>query len=228
MALVRSLALKISDAVVRNASPGSKEWAEGVAREVAFVTGDWAALGWALGSVRVLFDRREAPMGSLAEVSSVAQRFTEAANGAHCLWWPMLQGPQYVWMYFDATSRPQRVGCALVTFCSVTAAIFLLAERRRLKEQMTDEVYLNVLACALFYKAELERRCSRLWIQSAVVVCYCMGMVLAERGGIRAHTVLAGIIGTLCLLAVPLALQARRNNRRRLERLDILLAGTES
>ena len=54
MTLVRRVAGKISRAVVRYASPGCKEWAEGLAREAEFVQGDWAALWWALGSTKVL------------------------------------------------------------------------------------------------------------------------------------------------------------------------------
>jgi hypothetical protein len=225
MTLLRRQALNISSAVVDYASAGSKEWAEGLAREVAFIEGDWAALGWAIGSTRVLFDRREAPMASLAEVPSVAQKFTEAARSGAGLWIPILQGPDYLWRYFDTISRSERVGCALVVFGSVTAGIFWLVQRRRLQRQMTDEVYLNVLACARFYKAELERRSSRLSVPLGVLVCYCVGVVLAERGGAPAHPVFAGTMGTLCVVVIPLALQIRRNNRRRLDRLDALLSG---
>lgn len=44
MTLIRKLAIKISNEVVIWASPGSKEWAEGLAREVTFIESDWAAL----------------------------------------------------------------------------------------------------------------------------------------------------------------------------------------
>ena len=54
MTLLRRVAVWISNGVVRRASPGAKEWAEATAHEVEFIEGDWAALGWALGSVRVL------------------------------------------------------------------------------------------------------------------------------------------------------------------------------
>lgn len=37
MTALRSLAVRISAAVVRWASPGRKEWAEGLARELAFI-----------------------------------------------------------------------------------------------------------------------------------------------------------------------------------------------
>jgi hypothetical protein len=73
MTLLRGLALKISNAVVKYASSGCREWAEGVAREVEFVQGDWAALGWAIGSMRLLLDRREATVCSMGEAVARAQ-----------------------------------------------------------------------------------------------------------------------------------------------------------
>ena len=68
MTLVRKLALSISSRVVRWASPGCKEWAEAQSHELAFIPSDWAALRWALGSTRVLLDRRPARIGSRSEL----------------------------------------------------------------------------------------------------------------------------------------------------------------
>jgi hypothetical protein len=79
---MRKLALKISHLVVRYASPGSKEWAEGLAREVAFIENDWSALAWEFGSTKLLLDYREAPIGSLADVPSAAQKLSSPCAGA--------------------------------------------------------------------------------------------------------------------------------------------------
>jgi len=75
MSLVRRKALEISSWVTWLASPGCKEWAEGLEREVAFIQSDWRALAWAIGSVRVVMDRRETPFGSLAEVPAAAKKY---------------------------------------------------------------------------------------------------------------------------------------------------------
>ena len=64
MSPIRRLAVRILETVVRWASPGCREWAEGLAREVEFIGSDWDALGWAIGSLRVVLDRRQAPIGS--------------------------------------------------------------------------------------------------------------------------------------------------------------------
>ncbi len=66
--------------VVRWASPGCKEWAEGLEREAAVIENDWAALGWAIGSTRVLLDRRPAALTSLDEVPAIAQKLVEMAR----------------------------------------------------------------------------------------------------------------------------------------------------
>jgi len=86
MTLLRKLALKISGRVVRYASSGCKDWAEALAAEVAFIRNDWAALGWALGSIRVVFDRREAPIASFAEVPAAAQKFVDKSRRGLGLW----------------------------------------------------------------------------------------------------------------------------------------------
>ncbi len=75
MTPLRRAAVRIAGFVVRHASSGCREWADGVAREVEFVEGDWAALGWALGSLRVLADWSEAPVRSLDEAEEKARQF---------------------------------------------------------------------------------------------------------------------------------------------------------
>ena len=67
MTFIRRKALEISSWVTWLASPGRKEWAEGSERETAVIESDLAALRWALGSMCILLDRREAPMISLDE-----------------------------------------------------------------------------------------------------------------------------------------------------------------
>jgi hypothetical protein len=68
MNLVRSMAVGISHRIVRSAAPGCKIWAEGLAREVEFIASDWRALAWAIGSARMLLDRRGSPATLRKEV----------------------------------------------------------------------------------------------------------------------------------------------------------------
>ena len=226
MTPIRGLALKISNTVVRYASPGCKEWAEGLAREVAFVEGDWAALVWALGSVRVLFDYREAPIASLADVPNAALKFVELMGNSFLgLLTVIVSSPFYVWKFFYAKNWLERAGCALVVFCSIAAGIFWLIERRRLKEPSND-IYDNIVACALYYKTELERRCSTLPIHISIVFGWLIGTMLDARGGLYFHAVFSAIIVLLGLATAPLILSSQRTIRKRLERLNALLAET--
>ena len=71
MTLLRKLALQIADAVAYYAAPGTKDWVEATAREIAFIPGDWSALAWALGSTRVVFQRNPDPEAAPAEFNTL-------------------------------------------------------------------------------------------------------------------------------------------------------------
>ncbi len=225
MTLTRKLALKISDAVARHASPGAKEWAQGLAREVAFIPSDWSALAWALGSTRVLLDYREAPIGSLTEVPAAAQKFVESARNVASagLVFPIFMVPQLLWEFFYARSSPERTGCALAVLCATSAGIFMLVELRRLKGQLSRNLYDDAVACALFYKAELERHLFSQLIALSVLFGWIVGVMLASHGGFYFPSFIGMAFGMVFVL-FGLAVHARRVNRRRMERLDALLA----
>jgi hypothetical protein len=226
MTLLRKLAFRISAFVERHASPGCKEWAEGLARELAFVEGDWAALGWALGSTRVLLDYREAPMRSLADVPPAAHKFVERLRNGYGLWFILLQGPVYfVAKLFRAADWMERAGCAVVVLGSVLGWIFWLTERHRLKEPSTDETYDDPAVCALFYKAELERYRFTLWIEACISTSYWLGLAMEKWHWLRGHTAwcAAWLVASITLIfAIK---HAQRANWRRLARLYALLAG---
>src|ERR1700723_576811 len=81
MTLVRRLAVRISAKAVEKAKPRCKEWAEGLAREIEFVEGDWRALAWAIGSLRVLLRNPPKPLRNAAEVARAGRLF--AGNREH-------------------------------------------------------------------------------------------------------------------------------------------------
>lgn len=227
MMLVRGLAMKISGAVVRYASPGCKEWADGLAREVGFVEGDWAALWWALGSARVLFDYREAPIRSLAEVPAVARRLAESQRRGNGTWifasvYSLISADRFL----HTVTWLERAGCGLTVLGWISVATVVFLEwRKRLEVAPADDV----IALVQFYRDKLERvrdlsRSPRSWIAGFGFSTLCVGLMLGERGGVKAHRVWVGGVGLLWAGAMLLFVQARRINRRRLERLDALLA----
>jgi hypothetical protein len=201
MTLIRKLTLSISQKVVRWASPGCKEWAQGLAREAAVIESDWAALRWALGSTRVLLDRREEPIGSLAEVPKAAQLLVERARiGPVAMWGALIQGPVYAWgIFLHHRSWSSRAGDAVVVLGALIAGINLLIDRHRLKEPWRDDVYDDILACARFYRAELERRSSTMCIQTFAVLCWSVGWVLAAPGDLHFRLISgAAALGRRC------------------------------
>jgi hypothetical protein len=191
-------------------------------REGAVIESDWAALGWAIGSTRVLLDRRPVPLASLDEVPAATQRFVGMARIGAGQWALITMGPWYLWRFFYSRSMPERVGCTLIVLGSIIAGLFLLIERRRLKERWKDDVYDDIVACARFYKAELKRT-SRLWIPTTALLCYGVGVALDQRDGTLTRSLFAGF-GLILLAAVPLVQQVLRNNLRRIEEIDALLA----
>lgn len=145
--------------VVRWASPGCKEWAEGLGREVAFVEGDWRALGWAIGSVRVLFWNPPKPLGNAEEIARAGRLF--AGNREHVP--PMillLTGLQL----FDNVTRLvfwrgrmdhlQQAGFAIAAVSAAYLAMVGWMEHRMGKrpEDMDDGAWID------FYRREMVRR----------------------------------------------------------------------
>jgi len=226
MTLVRRVALTISNAVVEYASPGCKEWALGLAQEVAYVEGDWAALGWAFSSTRVLLDYREAPIGSLADLPAAAQRFVESKRNGNATWiWMPIWVFIYGHKFFHAISWLERVGCGLAMLGYSSLAIIAFLEWRRGQKYRWGD---DPLALIQFYKAELERvrdlyHSPRGWIACFGFAFLCVGLILGQRGGIQANPIFSAALGLLSLIVVALALWTRRTNQLRLERLDVLL-----
>jgi hypothetical protein len=221
MTFLRRVAMAISERVVRWASPGCREWAEGLAREVEFIESDWRALAWSLGSMRVLLDRRKAPIRSMAEVPGEAQRLVERIRGGYGSWWVIFQGPQYAVEFFlRGQTDYYRAGCALIVFGSLVAGITLLVDRHRLKAPYKDDVYDDPLACAFFYRAELKRHISRLSMQILSLGCYAIGAMMAHPRDAFFRTVYGYFFMPIILLIL---IYGRRTLARKIEDIDVLL-----
>ena len=136
MSLIREVAGGISRFVVRHASPGSKEWAEGLAREADFVESDWKALAWSLGSMRVLLSYREAPLRSLDDLSTEAGKYAERMRhrfGSTDAIWISNLIQTLCWSINLAVAKrlQDRIGFSLVVFGFVTMTIHALILRQK-------------------------------------------------------------------------------------------------
>jgi len=224
MTRTRKLAMGISARVVRWASPGCKEWAEGLAREATVIESDWAALRWALGSTRVLLDRRPVPLASLDEVPDLLLKHVDTIRSGYGLWVLILQGPLYaIRLFANSQNRQQRMGEFLVVLACIIAGTSWLMGRRRLKLRWYDDFYDDPVACARLYQAELRRIPSRLRILFPSLLCGLVGIALSPRNGFEPSTIFM-MSGVLFLTFQPILIQVQRNSRRRIEEIAALLA----
>jgi hypothetical protein len=226
MTLIRRAALTITGFVVRHASPGWKEWAEGMAGEAAYIEGDWAALRWALGSLRILPDRRPAPLRTLAEARNAALNFVERMRQGSRFTYFLVCGPFQVIQFFFARNSYQRVACALAIFASIICWTLWLTDRRRLKDPANDETYDDDLQSALLYRRELERDKVAVWIPMIVCCLWLFGMSIKDGLWVSTHRVLDNVIFSLLIFGAFALRQCLRNYRRRIDELDALLAET--
>jgi hypothetical protein len=223
---LRGLALQITQLVVTYASPGSKEWAEGLARELEFIEDDWSALRWALGSVRVLFNYRPAPIQSFAELTCAAEKFAERKRYAvNDLW--LTRNLQWLYMlllallrlsdFFHAVDARVRAAYGILILGLLMLAIYACI---RSKEPVVPDRD-DVLATIQFYKKELARSSSLssidFWIFIVASLLIGPGYILAQPPKYSPY------MGVLWLGILGLFLQTKRNNRRRLRQIEALL-----
>lgn len=230
MTLVRRLALGISRRVVRWASPGCKEWAEGLEREAEVIESDWAALRWAIGSTRVLLDRRAAPLRSLDEVPAAVQKLVDGAMvfGTLILFRPVIDGLWFLRWFFVTNSTLGRAGCVIGVLGSVIAVTYLLMEWRRLKETYKDYIYNDLVACAHFYKEQLKS-CHKLWIYFSCFLCWMLGKWMYDHYDHNTHVDMFTwvLLSAFILFIFLVMLIVKRYKLRRTEEIDALLAERE-
>jgi hypothetical protein len=240
MTLIRKAAVRVSAFVAHHASADSREWAEGLECEVAFIASDWKALGWAVSSLPVLIDRRKRPLRTLQDVPALAHKLGAASNYLNGIpaWFPSL--PAWLWALtmgcklLRATSSAERIGYALATLGWIVSGTAMYIERSRRKDppaspagDWTIFYQGDIGAWALYYKLELESRLERLrspWIliNALAVLLVCAGWAISD----SLFAVSAIIAVPLGLSFIPLLQYSRRNIQRRLDRLNQLLAAS--
>jgi hypothetical protein len=225
MTFVRKLAVAISERVVRLASPGCKEWAEGLEREVAFIESDWRALRWALGSVRVLFRNPPTPLRNAAEIARAGRLF--AGSREHTP--PMLSllmamqaftnGLRVV-LPIGRTGSLGRAGFAIATVSAAYLAVVGWLEGRMSErpEDMDDGAWIE------FYRREMVRLRDLYGGFGALyrfaLFLMCAGMVLGYGGTARMYL-------APCLIAfwvfVGLSPRPAENFQRKVDNVDSIL-----
>jgi hypothetical protein len=161
MTFLRRKALEISRWVTWLAAPGCKEWAEGLEHEVEFIDNDWRALAWAIGSSRVLLDRREAPMDSLAEVRRAAKEYRVSFGNkfkpASCyLFWAMSTAllwfaVPYRTALLSLLGPAARAGGCLMAISLLGFGYCALVYRQKMEEPY------DAYEWARYYRSELQK-----------------------------------------------------------------------
>ena len=157
MTLRRKLAIRISDTVVRRSLPSYKGWAEATRRELEFIEGDWAALGWALGSWKMAATCRCAPpLTSWAEVPGAARTFVKTARASTIVTWPGL-----LWMcgWFSGVIRHTSPNPSLPLGWGFIAAVLVYIACQAIAYRGWNlPLEGDVTAVASLYRAALERQ----------------------------------------------------------------------
>lgn len=198
--------------VVWLASPGCKEWAEGLEREAAVIESDWAALRWAMGSTRVLLDRRVNPVGALREAAS-----------RPLMWWvwPIVMVIQIIVNSADALRAynwHDRIAYGLISFGWMYWSTFSLADWLWQRNAPPDS---DIEASWRFRRMTLERqlqqiRSVRRWYALLVPLSMCTGFAMTSEGNGAWGTVSTGVVivtGAIAIwmlcLDTPSKLEAR-------------------
>jgi len=158
MTFLRRLAVKISNGVVRHASPGCKEWAEGLAREVAFIERDWSALGWAIGSLRVLLRNPPNPLCNAAEIARAGRLFAGSREHTPPIFFLLMVAQTFtngLRAVFPSgqIGHLERAGFAIaaVSTAYLAVVVWMAGRMRERPEDMDDPAWIE------FYRQEMVR-----------------------------------------------------------------------
>ena len=231
MTALRSLAVKISGAVVRWSSPGRREWAEGLEREVGFIESDWTALVWATGSLRILLRWSGMPLASLSEVPCAARQLARKTQAAMLLGSviALFEAATFSYYLIHFQFHPLRSAGSVLTAAGALWFGYCSILRRAHKVPCGDR-----LVVAKAYRAELERQrdfltlrrlCIELGPLVAGVCVFCAGMTLAYPKTARSALWSMSIV-LICSLAAGIGYRSGAAvYRRRIKELDAVIDG---
>jgi len=231
MTVVRRSAMGIAAFVVRYAAPGCRDWAEGLAREVEFIEGDWAAFWWSLGSMRVLLDRREATVSSLNEAAAQARQFSQAlrnggfANGRMFATAFTTLEIFYALNFLNARNIQQRIWCGVVVLTAIYMEIFIAKTVKRRRMAMVPLNDDDAVAWTLYYRSELEQICSPPFLVALFfpLTLLNVSMLLGDRDGIGGNAFVVALAGLIFACLTLLFLWKRRQFLHQIEALDAIL-----
>jgi len=226
MSIVRRAAERLADFTVRHASPGSKSWAEAIAAELDAIEGDWRALGWAFGGLRILF--RPAPIQSMDQsmdqLAGEAERYAGARRRLQNLSWLARNSGLFlaaiaVVAYFpDIVRHHDAVGYGLLLAAQVG---YGLTDMLRRGEPAIPDAE-DTRAVILYYRESLRRTLRQYPVASAPLALMLSWFFYEGQQLVWLEwTLVAAAIGVLLF-----SLQKYANLRRKLARVETLLGSS--
>jgi hypothetical protein len=227
MSRTRRAALEISSGVTWRASPGCKEWAEGLEREVEFVEGDWRALGWAIGSLRVLLRNPPKPLRNAEEIARAGRLFAGSREHVPPMFFLLMAmqvfnnvlGLVFRW---GRIGHLQRAGFAIAALSAAYMAVvgwlvdFRMGQRPK---DMDDGAWIE------FYRREMVRLRDLYTgfggLLPTALVLFGTGSLLSLEGVARPFltSCLIALVGFICWLGV----RPGENFQRKVDNLDLIL-----
>lgn len=222
MSMVRSAAQTISEFVVRHASAGCVEWAEALAREADFIENDWKALTWSLGSLRVLLDRRPAPIRTYVDLKQLVDKFVDGETKRYAiLLCSGISVVTYGLLFFMRRgSAMDHIGLLIAAMGCVVYGFFTYWDGRTQQKLISDNYWPELIQS---YRIHLERAGGlrdepAQWMAAAASLLFTTGYV------IEYHSNIGEFWGAvLFLFFTSMFVLRRRNARRLLLEMDALL-----
>lgn len=224
---IRDLAVWILRIAIRHASPDAQEWGNAMLREMDSVEGDWAALLWALGSVRALCQGYKAPVtNDLNEIVRRARRFEENIRSRTRLGYfvALFNIPWFAHLAFVAPNALQCIGAILTVLGTALNTYQLYA--RRFGKTLAEPGSPAWVDC---FHAELARQrdfhqgawfWSRVGVFAPGLIIYCLGAAMAYPECALPWYVMIAIFCAMLPIAVRLNRAEARQYQRQIDHLD--------
>jgi hypothetical protein len=129
-----------------------------------------------------------------------------------------MQGLINLLPFFLARIILRPAGSAIVILGSILAGIYSLMERHRLKVPRKDDIYDDLVVCTSFYKEQLKR-IDITWIYFSFFLCLLLNYYMHDNDVFYLWFFAGSFLFTLSVTQ-----QRKRNNLRRIEEIDALLA----
>lgn len=228
MKMIRRSATSLIRAVSRLASPSTQDWAQAMLAELDSIGSDWAALLWALGSVRILFVGQTNHLSGLSDIPAAAKVLADRMRQRTWLGSVSISGMAvfFACAFLRASDIVAQVGYALVVAAMFYMLLQLYAGRPRRIPAKADLVTRTTL-----YRCELERERdfhSGYWFWSRLAVILpgftllCIGSMISHPAQAYSQIILLVFFLAVCALSIPRNLTRARSYARQIQDLDLL------